>query len=1293
MAATCKPYFGDVAEMTYEELLRRYLELAGPAEARPTEVAGWTSPSATASSSCSTAPWHGCTPRPPGPIERIALDDADPSGPAAAIDTLVADYPEGTSCRLHPADVHFFIEVCRRPGKPVNFVPVIDADVRRWWRSDSLWQAHDESYGADQVIVIPGPVAVGGITVKDEPVADLLDRFEAALVETLAGLDISPRSATSRSTVGADTSTLDAAFDSLDVVWAGRVVPNPLHRLEGVPSELVPDGDDAVLQVPLSHGALHLRVDLSGVSSGRLPVISEESATEAMGALLALTAGGTLPEVVDGTAVVHADWSTDLVADHIGVTSPKRTRRGDAVADPQEQAVPDALVGLAWPAVFAAIGPVEGLLDLVHLDHRIEVAPGFERLEHEGVRTELSLAATRAGVLETTAGRVISVDVRVSEGDAKDGQSLATLHERFMVRGRVGAADLVAPTSVAPDAEEKPRARLDRFTVTAPHHMAAFAAVSGDHNPLHTDVAAARLAGFDAPIVHGMWLSAVAQRAAASVGATHHARSIRSWLTRWVAPLQPGAEVEITVERTGVDGGDTVVEVTCRADGELTMVAEAVVASPRTTYAFPGQGIQSQGMGLDARSSSAAAREVWDRADQHTREALGFSILAVVRDNPTDLWADGELHRHPDGVLFLTQFTQVAMATLAVAQVAEMREAGVFVEDAITCGHSVGEYNALAAVTGILPLEALLEIVFRRGMAMHHLVPRDAAGRSNYRLAAIRPSQIELADDDVADFVAAIAEQSGEFIQIVNYNLRGSQYAIAGTVAGLKALEKEVEERRERVGGKPAYILVPGIDVPFHSSELHAGVADFRARLDALLPATIDPTVLVGRYIPNLVPRLFTLDRDYVAEVAEYVDAPVLREALENWDDWEADPARLGRELLIELLAWQFASPVRWIETQDLLFGSPEHGGLGMEQFVEVGVANAPTLANLAAQTTKLASYDGVAPKIVNSSRDAAVVFATDTPMADEEPEEETPEQPTAEAEAAPAEAKQAAPAAPVAEAGADRPADLSYTAADATATLTALRTKVRPDQIGTADTIEALCDGVSSRRNQLLVDLGAELSLGAIDGAAEADWKALAGTVTKLARTYSAFGPVLTEAVSEQLRKFAGAAGSKPAAIADRVKDTWQLGPGWVSHVSAELATGLRDGSSTRGGSLGYDMDLSDLNAVVDHAVQAVGSGPGRLREHARRRWWRGWDRRLRCARRAERHHHRPRRHPGLDGPAPARQARPRRARRGGLRGPRRRAGQAGRVRARLGLGPQGLAVLRRSPRGPARRPLGLGP
>ena len=106
---------------------------------------------------------------------------------------------------------------------------------------------------------------------------------------------------------------------------------------------------------------------------------------------------------------------------------------------------------------------------------------------------------------------------------------------------------------------------------------------------------------------------------------------------------------------------------------------------------------------------------MWDTADKFTRDTLGFSVLHVVRDNPTSLIASGVHYQHPEGVLFLTQFTQVAMATVAAAQVAEMREQGAFVEGAIACGHSVGEYTALACVSGVYELEALLEVVFHRG--------------------------------------------------------------------------------------------------------------------------------------------------------------------------------------------------------------------------------------------------------------------------------------------------------------------------------------------------------------------------------------------------------------------------------------------------------------------------------------------------------------------------------------------------------------------------------------------------
>ena len=691
-----------------------------------------------------------------------------------------------------------------------------------------------------------------------------------------------------------------------------------------------------------------------------------------------------------------------------------------------------------------------------------------------------------------------------------------------------------------------------------------------------------------------MWMSAAAQR----VLAIESGRRVAGWTGRFMSPVRPGARVDIRADRVGLDSGDEVVDVTCRVDGEVVMAASARLAAPRTAYVFPGQGIQHQGMGMAGYQRSKAARAIWDRADRHTRDALGFSILTVVRDNPTEIIANGTSHRHPDGVLFLTQFTQVAMAVLGAAQMAELRESGAFVEGSVLAGHSVGEYNALAAVSGVIPLEAVVEVVFQRGSVMHTLVPRDADGRSNYRLAAIRPSQLGIADEDVAAFVEGVSERTGEFLEIANFNLKGSQYAIAGTVAGLEALEAEIEQRRAAFGGKAAFILVPGIDVPFHSRVLRGGVPDFRARLEELLPASIDPDTLVGRYVPNLVPRPFSLDRDFLAEIAELAPDGPLDTVLADFDAWAQRPGELCRLVLIELLAWQFASPVRWIETQDLMFRSRADSvdgiwGLGIERVVEIGVGSAPTVANLATSTLKLPSVQrtlGGPVQVLNAERDAGVLFGTDEePVEDDEPAAEPTETPAEPAAEAPK-------AAPATSAG-PRPDDLAFGAADGTRLLIAWWTKLRLDQIGAADSIESLCDGVSSRRNQLLVDLGGELGLGAIDGAAEADIPTLSTQVTGLARSYKPFGPVLSEALADHLKKVLGPTGRKQASIAERVTDTWQLGPGWAKHVMAELALATRDGSSVRGGDLGTLSGLSsaaDVDAAVDASVQAVASRHG---------------------------------------------------------------------------------------------------
>ena len=1231
MANTAKPYFGDFGEMTYLQWLQRYVELA---------IGDGNS---TADTAAPGSLWLADTwrerfeqmlqraearlhPLDSGPIETLFSDEALLENPDEAIAALLARYPDAETVQLHPADVPFFVTLCKTLGKPVNFVPVIDKDVRRWWRSDSLWQAHDARYDADQVCIIPGTSAVAGITRLDEPVGELLDRFEQAAIDEVLSTGATPTPVTARRQGRIDVcGPLATVLDAPDVLWAGRTATNPVHRIadpgdwqvqhgsdeprathSSTGARLQTDGDQVVLSVPIAGVWIDIRFSLpASTIDGGIPVIRTKDAIEAMRSVLAIAAGAdspeTLPRVHNGTATVTVQWDPERVADHTGVTA----IFGEPLA-PTLTTVPDALVGRCWPAVFAAIGSavtgagvpvVEGLLSLVHLDHAAHLVAALPT-----VPAELTVTATASVATDTEVGRVVPISVTVA---AADRTVLATMAERFAIRGRTGAGELTDPLraggAVSENATDTPRRRRRDATLTAPVDMRPFAMVSGDHNPIHTDRAAALLAGLESPIVHGMWLSAAAQHVVtATDGQARPPARLIGWTARFLGMVRPGDEVDFRVDRVGIDQGAEVLEVAARIGSDLVMSATARLAAPKTVYAFPGQGIQHKGMGMEVRARSKAARKVWDSADKFTRDTLGFSVLHVVRDNPTSLIASGVHYHHPEGVLYLTQFTQVAMATVAAAQVAEMREQGAFVEGAIACGHSVGEYTALACVTGIYELEGLLETVFHRGSKMHDIVPRDELGRSNYRLAAIRPSQIDLDDADVPGFVQEISARTGEFLEIVNFNLRGSQYAIAGTVHGLEALEAEVERRRELVGGRRSFILVPGIDVPFHSRVLRVGVADFRRSLERVMPREADPDLIIGRYIPNLVPRPFTLDRDFIQEIRDLVPAEPLDEILADYDTWLAErPREMARTVVIELLAWQFASPVRWIETQDLLFTEVAAGGLGVERFVEIGVKSSPTVAGLATNTLKLPEYAHSTVEVLNAERDAAVLFATDT---DPEPElDEVDDSDAAASDGAPSPdvTPAVAPAPAVAPSGAPRPDDISFDAADATLALIALSAKMRIDQIEQLDSIESITDGASSRRNQLLVDLGSELNLGAIDGAAEADLAGLRAQVTKLARTYKPYGPVLSDAINDQLRTVLGPSGKRPAAIAERVTKTWELGQGWVKHVTVEVALGTREGTSVRGGAMGnlHEGALADAAAVdtaIDAAVAAVAARRG---------------------------------------------------------------------------------------------------
>ena len=229
--------------MTYLQWLRRYVELAiGDGDS-------------TADTASPGSPWLADTwrdrfeqmlkraearlhPKDFGPIETLFSDEELSERPDDAIAALLARYPDAETIQLHPADVPFFVELCKTLGKPVNFVPVIDKDVRRWWRSDSLWQAHDARYEAEQVCIIPGTASVAGITRLDEPVGELLDRFEQAAVDRCWQPGPNREPVISRRQVRKDvTGPLAAVLDASDVMWAGRMATNPVHRIAD-PAEL-----------------------------------------------------------------------------------------------------------------------------------------------------------------------------------------------------------------------------------------------------------------------------------------------------------------------------------------------------------------------------------------------------------------------------------------------------------------------------------------------------------------------------------------------------------------------------------------------------------------------------------------------------------------------------------------------------------------------------------------------------------------------------------------------------------------------------------------------------------------------------------------------------------------------------------------------------------------------------------------------------------------------------------------------------------------------------------------------
>ena len=199
-----------------------------------------------------------------------------------------------------------------------------------------------------------------------------------------------------------------------------------------------------------------------------------------------------------------------------------------------------------------------------------------------------------------------------------------------------------------------------------------------------------------------------------------------------------------------------------------------------TAWLFPGQGSQAVGMAKDVVSASAAAREVFARAD----EALGEPLSRLILEGPEDK-------------LTLTANAQPAIVATSCAVLAAIRERLPSLPlPAFGAGHSLGEYSALVAA-GALSLEDAVRTVRARGLAMQDAVPPGTGAMA--AVMGIEPAKL-------LEVCAAAAQD--QVVSPANFNAPG-QIVVAGHAAAVNRVV-------ELVAAEKGKAILLKVSAPFH---------------------------------------------------------------------------------------------------------------------------------------------------------------------------------------------------------------------------------------------------------------------------------------------------------------------------------------------------------------------------------------------------------------------------------------------------------------------------------------------